>query len=47
MIKEVDAGLNSRQGVQRELGRDPDRIRDERQKDRAADEAVNLNDTPH
>ncbi|MDN5568034.1 MAG: phage portal protein [Paracoccus sp. (in: a-proteobacteria)] len=37
MIEEVTAGLNSRQGVQRELGRDPDRIREERQQDAEAD----------
>ncbi|MEO1949673.1 phage portal protein [Thioclava sp.] len=37
MIEEIDAGLNSRQGVQRELGRDPDRIREERQQDAEAD----------
>ncbi|MFC3569191.1 phage portal protein [Paracoccus simplex] len=37
MIEEIDAGLNSRQGVQRELGRDPDRIREERVKDQQAD----------
>ncbi|WP_313350758.1 phage portal protein [Paracoccus sp. (in: a-proteobacteria)] len=37
MIEEVDAGLNSRQGVQRELGRDPARIREERLEDRNAD----------
>lgn len=37
MIEEIDAGLNSRQGVQRELGRDPDRIREEREQDAEAD----------
>lgn len=41
MIAEVDAGLNSRQGVQRELGRDPDRIREERQQDAEADRKMN------
>ncbi|MDT1061895.1 phage portal protein [Paracoccus sp. CPCC 101403] len=42
MIEEVDAGLNSRQGVQRELGRDPDRIREERLADQQADAAAGL-----
>lgn len=41
MIEEIDAGLNSRQGVQRELGRDPDRIREERQQDAEADQKMN------
>ncbi|WBU59013.1 phage portal protein [Paracoccus albus] len=42
MIEEVESGLNSCQGVQRELGRDPERIREERVQDMQADEAVNL-----
>lgn len=41
MIEEVEAGLNSRQGVQRELGRDPDRIREERIQDAESDRAMN------
>lgn len=42
MIEEVEAGLNSRQGVQRELGRDPDRIREERKQDQDADKDAGL-----
>ncbi|AGT07900.1 phage portal protein [Paracoccus aminophilus] len=42
MIEEVEAGLNSRQGVQRELGRDPERIREERKQDMVADQAAGL-----
>lgn len=42
MIKEVEVGLNSRQGVQRELGRDPDRIREEREQDAEADSRLNF-----
>ena len=42
MIEEVDAGLNSRQGVQRELGRDPARIREERLEDQKADAAAGM-----
>lgn len=42
MIDEVEAGLASRQGVQRELGRDPDRIRAERLQDAEADAAAGL-----
>ncbi|RWR31349.1 phage portal protein [Sinirhodobacter populi] len=42
MIEEVEAGLASRQGVQRELGRDPDRIRAERKQDEEADKASGL-----
>ncbi|WP_017999919.1 phage portal protein [Paracoccus sp. N5] len=46
MIEEIDAGLNSRQGVQRELGRDPDRIREERVKDQQADKDDGLSIPP-
>ena len=42
MIEEIDAGLASRQGVQRELGRDPDRIRSERRQDLDLDKAAGL-----
>ncbi|WP_442772691.1 phage portal protein [Paenirhodobacter enshiensis] len=42
MIDEIDAGLISRQGAQRELGRDPERIRTERQQDDEADRAAGL-----
>ncbi|WP_339112279.1 phage portal protein [Thioclava sp. GXIMD2076] len=42
MIEEVEAGLNSRQRTQRELGRDPDTIRAERAQDHAADAAAGL-----
>ncbi|MDF3606121.1 phage portal protein [Paracoccus sp. DMF-8] len=42
MIEEIDAGLNGRQGVQRELGRDPDRIREERVADETDDERAGL-----
>jgi lambda family phage portal protein len=42
MIEEIDAGLASRQGVQRELGRDPDRIRTERKQDIDLDKAAGL-----
>ena len=38
MIAEIDAGLNSRQRTQRELGRDPDTIRRERIEDQAWDQ---------
>ncbi|WP_339109261.1 phage portal protein [Thioclava sp. GXIMD4216] len=42
MIDEVEAGLNSRQRTQRELGRDPDTIRAERAQDQAEDRAAGL-----
>ncbi|WP_406870458.1 phage portal protein [Thioclava sp. 'Guangxiensis'] len=42
MVKEVEAGLNSRQRTQRELGRDPDTIRAERAQDAQADKAAGL-----
>ncbi|OWJ69828.1 phage portal protein [Haematobacter massiliensis] len=42
MVEEVEAGIASRQGVQRELGRDPDRIREERRQDKEADAAAGL-----
>ncbi|PHQ68805.1 MAG: hypothetical protein COB97_09250, partial [Paracoccus sp.] len=42
MVEEIDAGLNSRQGVQRELGRDPARIREERAQDMQADNDAGL-----
>ncbi|RNF35395.1 phage portal protein [Paracoccus methylarcula] len=42
MAEEVETGLNSRQGVQRELGRDPERIREERRQDLEADKAAGL-----
>ncbi|SOC13776.1 lambda family phage portal protein [Rhodobacter sp. JA431] len=42
MIEEIEAGLNSRQNTQRELGRDPDRIRAERAEDQEKDAAANL-----
>lgn len=42
MVEEIDAGLNSRQGVQRELGRDPARIREERAQDMQADSDAGL-----
>lgn len=40
MIKEVDAGLTSRRRAQRQLGRDPDVIRQEIAEDRAEDRAA-------
>lgn len=46
MIEEIDAGLNSRQRTQRELGRDPDTIRQEREQDAEADKAAGLNAAP-
>lgn len=42
MIEEVEAGLNSRQRTQRELGRDPATIRRERVEDEQADRDANL-----
>jgi len=42
MIEEVEAGLNSRQRTQRELGRDPDTIRAERKQDADADRDAGL-----
>jgi len=42
MVDEIEAGLASRQGVQRELGRDPDRIRAERKQDVEQDAAAGL-----
>lgn len=42
MIEEVEAGLNSRQRVQRELGRDPATIRREREEDDKADRKAGL-----
>ena len=42
MVDEIEAGLASRQGVQRELGRDPDRIRAERKQDDEQDAAAGL-----
>lgn len=42
MIEEIEAGLNSRQSAQRELGRDPERIRAERVQDLAEDTAQGL-----
>lgn len=46
MIEEVEAGLNSRQGVQRELGRDPARIRAERIQDAEDDSRLGGGPTP-
>ncbi|TQS73301.1 phage portal protein [Rhodobacteraceae bacterium] len=46
MIEEVEAGLNSRQRTQRELGRDPDTIREERKNDAEADRAAGLETAP-
>lgn len=42
MVEEIDAGLASRQGAQRELGRDPERIRAERKQDAEADRTAGL-----
>lgn len=42
MITQIDAGLTSRQRVQRTLGFDPDVIREERVEDIEEDKAVNL-----
>lgn len=42
MAEEVETGLNSRQSVQRELGRDPERIREERRQDQEADKEAGL-----
>jgi len=42
MIEEVEAGLNSRQRTQRELGRDPATIRREREEDAKADADAGL-----
>ncbi|WP_353472332.1 phage portal protein [Salipiger sp. H15] len=46
MIEEIGAGLNSRQRTQRELGRDPDTIRQERAQDAEADKASGLKTSP-
>lgn len=42
MLKQVDGGLNSRQGVQRTLGLDPDRVRRERADDQQRDDSAGV-----
>lgn len=41
-IKAIEAGIKSRQGVQRQMGEDPDRVREERADDLKDDEAAGL-----